>query len=488
MGKQIFYRGYLTSCNYACHYCPFSKRKMTKGQIEKDEKALWNFIDHMKQEKEKHAVQIVPYGEALVHEYYWRGLAELSQIAMEEYTGCQTNLSFSVEKMLGIYEKYKGRKEKLRLWCTFHPSMTTVEEFVEQCQKLEKAGVSFCVGMVGNPEKIPTLLKLRKRLPDSVYVWVNKMEGRKKAYTMEEVEVFQKVDPYFFLQLEHRKADLQKCGHSVFYEADGSKYFCNLHAAAKGASQTEGCGRSECNCYLAYSNRKDIEELLFFQPYPAFRIPSYPKAIFLDVDGTIVPEGESGLSDLMAERLRRLSKKCKLFLATELPFCEAMRKCKKIEDCLSGGVFAGGGHIRIREGNQKAWEQIIPIKEIFSKEQQKCFERKYQLQFRTYQKENILYRQTLLAKRKAGWSLEELDGMQKEIEEIAEDKGISYILHLDKGHLGITGEKADKKNGVLTICQKEGISLADGAAVGNTKEDMPMLQLFPVNLFRTGFI
>lgn len=484
MGKQIFYRGYLTSCNYACGYCPFSKRKMTKGQREKDKKALWSFVDRMKQERGKHAVQIVPYGEALVHEYYWRALAELSQIVTEEYTGCQTNLSFSVEKMLEIYEKCQGRKEKLRLWCTFHPSMTTVEKFVEQCRKLEIAGVSFCVGMVGDPKEIPALLELRRRLPDSVYVWVNKMEGRKRNYSLEEVEIFQKIDPYFFLQMEHRKADLQQCRQSVFYEADGSRYFCNLQAAAKGTSRGEGCGRSECNCYLAYCNRRDIEELLFFEPYPAFRIPSYPKAIFLDVDGTIVQEGESGLSNLMAERLRSLSEKCRLFLATELPFGEAMRKCKKIEDCLSGGVFAGGGHIRIKRKNQKAWEQIIPTKEIFSKEQQECLERKYQLQFRSYQKGKILYRQTLVAKRRAGWTVEELNELQKEIENIAESKGISCTFHPEKGHLGITGEKADKKNGVLTICQKEGISLAEGAAVGNAKEDIPMLRLFPVNLFR----
>ena len=131
MGKQIFYRGALTSCNYACSYCPFSKRTMTKAQRSKDETALWKFVEARKLETEKHAVQIVPYGEALIHEYYWRALAELSRIEAAEYTGCQTNLSFSVENMLKVYEEHQGRKEKLRLWCTFHPSMTSVEAFVE---------------------------------------------------------------------------------------------------------------------------------------------------------------------------------------------------------------------------------------------------------------------------------------------------------------------------------------------------------------------
>ena len=278
MGKQIFYRGFLTSCNYACSYCPFSKRTMSKAQREKDEKALWRFVEERKQEQEKHAVQIVPYGEALLHEYYWRALATLSRIATEEYTGCQTNLSFPVERMLQVYEEQQGKKEKLRLWCTFHPSMITVGEFVEQCRKLEMAGVAFCVGMVGDPEEIPALLELRKRLPDSVYVWVNKMEGRKEMYTKEEVETFQSIDPCFFLQLKHWKADLRKCHPSYFYEGDGSRYYCNLHAAARGAKGAEGCGRSECNCYLAYSNRTDIEELAAFGSYPAFRIPVDAKA------------------------------------------------------------------------------------------------------------------------------------------------------------------------------------------------------------------
>lgn len=483
MGKQIFYRGYLTSCNYACRYCPFSKRTMTKTQIDKDKIALFDFIDKTKQLKIPHAVQIVPYGEALIHEYYWKALAKLSRIETQDYTGCQTNLSFPVEKMLKLYDKYQGKREKLRLWCTFHPSMTTINDFVKQCNKLEAAKISFCVGMVGDPNEIPTLLELREKLSSSVYLWINKMDGLKSKYKPDEIEVFQKIDPYFFLQLEHRKADLQKCRQSVFYEADGKKYFCNLHASSKRTVNNEiGCQRSECNCYLAYCNRKDINELLFFEPYPAFRIPHYPKAFFMDIDGTIIPHGEEELSNLLADRLKNLSKKCKLFLATQLPFNEAIRKCKKIEDCLSGGVFSGGGYIYIKGNNQKAWEQITPLIEIFSKEQQKYLEKKYHFRTRKYKKNDIIYRYTLISNRKSGWKSDELFSLQNEIEKIVKSKKISCILHPDKKCLGITGENADKKNGVLSICQREKISLNDGAAAGNTEDDVPMLQLFPRNL------
>lgn len=452
---------------------------MTDRQMERDKEALWKFIPQIKKESTKHAVQIVPYGEALIHEYYWHAMAELSQIELLEYIGCQTNFSFPVAKMLRIYEECHGKKEKLRLWCTFHPSMTTVERFVEQCRKLQETGVAFSVGMVGNPAEIPKLLELRRQLPDSIYVWVNKMDGRKENYTAEELEIFKKVDPYFTLQIKHRKADLQKCRRSVFYEADGSKYFCNLHAASKGKATGNGCGRKECNCYLAYSNRTDIEELLFFQPYPAFRIPVYPKALFLDVDGTIVKEGERELSDDMAERLRLISKKSRLFLATELPFIDAMRKCRKIKDCLSGGVFAGGAHVRIQAENKKVWEQIIPLTKIVSMEQQKVLERKYQLRIKTYEKEKQIYRQTFITRRKEGWQMGELEAIQLELKKIVGEQGVSYLFHPEKTHLGITGIKADKKNGVLTICQREGIVMEEGAAVGNSKEDMPMLSLFP---------
>lgn len=202
------------------------------------------------------------------------------------------------------------------------------------------------------------------------------------------------------------------------------------------------------------------------------------------MDGTIVGEGEKELSDFMAERLRRLSKKCRLFLATELPLIEAMKKCRKIADCLEGGVFAGGGLIRIKRKDQKIWEQRLPLKTILSKDEQANVERKYQVQFRSYKKGDILYRQTLFTKRRGGWTLEERSKLQKEIEKIAESKKISCTFHLERGHLGITGKGADKKNGVQMICRKEGIALSEGAAVGNAKEDIPMLRLFPVHLLK----
>lgn len=561
MGKQFFYRGYLTSCNYSCGYCPFSKRKMTEEQRRNDQEALEKFLCQMEGETEKHALLIVPYGEALIQEYYWVAMARFSQIPSEEYIGCQTNLSFPVGKMLSVYEASGGEKQKLRLWCTFHPSMTTVETFVMQCEQLEQAGIAYCVGAVGNPDEIFQIQKLREQLPEHVYVWINQMDGRKRNYTEEEIRRFQEIDPYFTLELRHYPADSSKCRKSVFQEADGSRYFCNLHAAqAKGkrrdfqvvqargnshnlhAAQAEegchdlhivrtekecripvaddigsqsmqssvdnlenpshgypnangSCKRKECSCYLAYCNRMDVEELFFFEPYPAFRIPTYSKGIFLDIDGTLVEEGERALSDAMAEKIRWLTKKSKLYLATALPYPEAMGKCRKIADCLSGGVFADGGHVLVWEniegGRRIKWEEVVPlyadnddVTASASGRSTTPASRRIAANVgcRSYQIRGIVYKQTLFSKRKQGW-------LPGEAEDLVREMGQNRVwekqlrFHREKKHIGITSAKADKRTGVAKICLKEGIALEDGMAVGNEEEDLPMLSLFPRSLY-----
>lgn len=307
---QIYYRGSLKSCNYSCAYCPFSKRQATRAQRQKDVEDLFRFTSYLVEKQVQNcAVQIVPYGEALLCAHYWEAMARLSRQEGIEAVGCQTNLSFSIEgtdDKLWYYKSFQGNVEKLRLWCTFHPSMTTLEAFLSQCRKLSEYEVSYCVGAVGNPDNLELLQELRKALPSSVYLWINKMDGLKRGYTKEEIEAFCKIDKYFPLELEHKKTDISKCRRSLFVEADGSVSFCNigknsicmesLEKTACGEAKEKKevplvnfydmdlsqyqdgsytCKRKECSCYLSYCNRTDIEELSAFQPYPAFRIPTY---------------------------------------------------------------------------------------------------------------------------------------------------------------------------------------------------------------------
>lgn len=287
--RQWYYRGSLKSCNYSCSYCPFSKRKEGKREAGRDEKDLLSFVDRLLTVKEDgNALLIAPYGEALRYGYYWRELARLSGSSVFDGVGAQTNLSFPVEEMLGIYIQNKGRIEKLRLWCTFHPEMVTVEGFASQCGILSSHNIRYCVGAVGIPGQIGELWKLKEALPGGVYLWLNKMDGLGRNYTEREIEEFLEIDAYFRQELVHHKADVKNCRHNIFVEADGTMRRCNLSRRSVGnlyemeegepwvrevdrrLSQQVNCGRRECSCYLAYCNLEG-EVAGNFGVYPGYR-------------------------------------------------------------------------------------------------------------------------------------------------------------------------------------------------------------------------
>ncbi len=281
MKRQWYYRGSLKSCNYSCSYCPFSKKKGSLREEQNDKAAFFRFVENACDgEMVQGAVQIVPYGEALIHSYYWEGLARLSCNAHLDAVGAQSNFSFPVKQMLSCFKGQGGDIDKLRLWGTFHPEMTSLEAFVEQCRQLTKQKISYCVGVVGVPEYISIIRKLRHALFDSVYLWVNKMDGLGRAYTMSEKKVFLEIDPYFEMELSHHKSDETLCMDHRFVEADGTIRHCNLTRQTIGnfyynnaPDKTMVCGRKECSCYLSYCNRKEVVPGSFL-PYPAFRIPA----------------------------------------------------------------------------------------------------------------------------------------------------------------------------------------------------------------------
>lgn len=279
--RQLFYRGSLDFCNYSCGYCPFSKKKGNRRVLERDRMEWLRFVRHMEKSGFCGAVQVVPYGEALVHGYYWEGLAALSRCGGIQAVGAQSNFSFPVGKMLDIFDGSGGRRDKLRLWGTFHPDMAAMEDFLAQCRYLQEKGILFCVGSVGVPDKIGTLRGLREELGDGIYLWINKMDGLGRRYTEEEIRSFMAIDPYFELELRLFQADGQNCQDSLLIEGNGNIRPCilchhkmgNLYQDGLAEVPEKKCTGRVCSCFLSYSNRTDIPELLSFQPFPAFRIP-----------------------------------------------------------------------------------------------------------------------------------------------------------------------------------------------------------------------
>src|SRR5882724_7562685 len=129
---SILYRGPLSSCNFACDYCPFAKTRNTPEQLREDALRLERFVNWVEQRPEEIGILFTPWGEALIHRYYQSVLCRLSQSANVRRLAIQTNLSCRLDWMSG------ADRDKLALWCTFHPTQVSLERFLGQCHRLDE--------------------------------------------------------------------------------------------------------------------------------------------------------------------------------------------------------------------------------------------------------------------------------------------------------------------------------------------------------------
>lgn len=524
--RMLLYRGSLKSCNYSCSYCPFAKRRPSSAELSKDCEDWNRFAASFEtQGKGCGAVMVVPYGEALIHAWYWEGFARLSRLDTLEAVGAQSNLSFDIEGCLHTYEKAGGKIEKLRLWATFHPKMVTVSHFADQCRLLMAAGVRFCAGAVGVPENLEILSRLRETLPSEVYLWINPMDGLKRRYTKAEEDGFTRIDPLFSGALRVRKAEPEQCRGRLFVEADGRMRQCNigLSSAANwydcSREEAVSCGRNICSCYLAYGGREDYEHRIQFGRWPLFRIPWSPKAVFLDLDGTIIPEvgGEEsraaedpGSRDVISrisfsrtavstddkwlDFLQKEARTKYLFLATSLPQKEAAAKCPEILPHISGGVYAAGAHVVFHGldalcgiGYQPGMESQPDMESHHSTESHRSgeifhtfdtpwltrlteFQAALGFRIRVYRQKGCVYKITLSRPGKRIW-------------EPAETETVKNLLPSDtvrcfaeNSRLQIVSREADKGSGVREMCAMLGIDPLATAAVGNSEEDIAMFR------------
>lgn len=498
--RMILYRGSLKSCNYQCGYCPFSKHPRSDRELLKDKEQWLRFCESLIERAgplKIGAMMVVPYGEALLHPWYWEGLGRLAGTEGIEAVGAQTNLSFSVEKSLDIYIKAGGERQKLRLWATFHPQMTTVEVFAEKCRQLVKAGILMSVGAVGVPENRQVIKALRSSLPEEVYLWINKMDGLGKTYTQEEIEDFQAVDPYFIRELERVPSSPEVCGNRLFVEGDGKLRRCNISSVlaenwygswedlfgkeGAGGHETVSCGKRLCSCYLAHGGRDEVMNQILFGPYPPFRIPRRPRAVFLDIDGLLIPKGESGVPGRTVTDLRALAADgCRLFFATTLPCKDARRRCREIWGLFSGGIFAGGAHVALWSDSEDTEQFFFLDRGLMTLlERQK---ERYGFRVLVYgdAATGNIYKITLVRPRNRGWREKEAAAIRALCAE--EAKGNSARCLVEESCLQIVAAKASKANGVEQICGWLGISMGEAEAAGDSPEDEAMMRRVKENM------
>ncbi len=477
-GQTVLYRGSLKSCNYRCAYCPFSKHPVSDRELKRDKEQWSSFVRTFPEkfrESKSRALLVVPYGEALIHPWYWEGLGQISASDQVEAVGAQTNVSFSVQDSLDIYIKAGGELRKLRIWATFHPQMTEAWVFAETCRQLMDAGVLLCAGAVGVPENISMIRELRKMLPGEIYLWINQMDGLKRCYTKEETEAFLEIDPYFLRELLPFPADPSRCRGRIFVEGNGKVRTCNIGTIQEQPALT--CSRKLCSCYLAYGGRSDFMNRVLFGPYPAFRIPRRPKAAFFDIDGTLISHGVSSEKYIVSEDilagLAALSKeRTRLFFATSLPAKEAMKRCDQINHLFSGGIFAGGAHLLWQEGEQKK-ELFYFLDESCLKEL-KAIKEKLSVRILTCRQGGRIYKITLCRPAHSFWSSQDIKTVE---DTLAGIKDGSLRCFAEDHCLQIVSAQATKAEGLNTLCRWMGISPSQAAAAGDSEEDEEMMRI-----------
>lgn len=261
---SILYRGPLSSCNYACSYCPFAKTRNTRAELDEDAGKLQRFTGWVESRGESIGVLFTPWGEALIHRAYQDALARLSHLPHVRRVAIQTNLSCRLDWV------ERCDLTTLALWTTYHPTETGMEKFVAQCCEALTRGVRFSVGVVGRREAFDDIHRLRAALPGSVYLWVNAWKREPDYYTPDELAALVTVDPFFLFNTRPHRSLGHACraGHTAFtVDGEGDARRChfipqrigNIYDAGFAAGLAPApCTAAECRCHIGYVHMPEL--------------------------------------------------------------------------------------------------------------------------------------------------------------------------------------------------------------------------------------
>jgi hypothetical protein len=277
---NILYRGPLSSCNYACNYCPFAKRAESREELAKDRTALERFVAWTgEQNYERLGIFFTPWGEALIRPWYQRALANLTWMDHVERAVIQTNLSCG----LGWVEEC--RLDRLALWATFHPTEVSLDPFVDKVHRLREKGVRLSVGAVGLREHIDAIRKLRAALPREVYLWVNAYKRIPDYYSSEEIEALESLDPNFPINNQRHESFQKSCqsGETSFtVDGEGVMRRCHFVGTPIGniysddwrtGLRARSCPNAVCSCHIGYVYLEPLRQDLIYGQNVLERIP-----------------------------------------------------------------------------------------------------------------------------------------------------------------------------------------------------------------------
>ncbi|MDX2731341.1 MULTISPECIES: STM4011 family radical SAM protein [Streptomyces] len=297
MDLTILYRGPLASCDYDCPYCPFAKRRDSPEQLRADRAALERFTAWAAARTgDRISVLFTPWGEGLVRSWYRRALVELAQLPHIGRVAIQTNLS---GRTRWLAEAGESTRDRIALWCTYHPGQTPYDRFLAKCRELTGLGVRYSVGVVGLDEHLDEARRLRADLPGEVYLWVNAAEGR--SYTDEEADRWTSLDPLFpYSRDPHRSAGMPcRTGESVIsVDGDGTVRRCHFVPAELGnlydgsyrrALGPRACPLAVCDCHIGYVHLETLPLYDVFAGGVLERIPAEPAGVPAHRDQALLP-------------------------------------------------------------------------------------------------------------------------------------------------------------------------------------------------------
>lgn len=280
----ILYRGPLASCDYDCPYCPFAKRRDSGERLRADRAALERFTAWAAARTEDRlSVLFTPWGEGLVRSWYRGAMVELAALPHIRRVAIQTNLS---TRTRWLSDAGGAEREKIALWCTYHPGQTPYERFLGKCRELSALGVRYSVGVVGFDAHLGEARRLRAALPDEVYLWINAAEGH--TYTDEEAARWTAIDPLFpYSRHPHRSAGLPcRTGESVIsVDGEGTVRRCHFVPAELGslydgsyreALRPRACPLAVCDCHIGYVHLESLPLYDVFAGGVLERIPAAP--------------------------------------------------------------------------------------------------------------------------------------------------------------------------------------------------------------------
>ena len=297
MDLTILYRGPLASCDYDCPYCPFAKRRDSPEQLRADRAALERFTAWAAARTgDRISVLFTPWGEGLVRSWYRRALVELAQLPHIGRVAIQTNLS---GRTRWLAEAGESTRDRIALWCTYHPGQTPYDRFLAKCRELTGLGVRYSVGVVGLDEHLDEARRLRADLPGEVYLWVNAAEGR--SYTDEKADRWTSLDPLFpYSRDPHRSAGMPcRTGESVIsVDGDGTVRRCHFVPAELGnlydgsyrrALGPRACPLAVCDCHIGYVHLETLPLYDVFAGGVLERIPAEPAGVPAHRDQALLP-------------------------------------------------------------------------------------------------------------------------------------------------------------------------------------------------------